>query len=185
MPTSKDLPDWSGFGPAETLRLLLEPWGSDPAHTAALIELNEDPEVMRFLGGPAAPELSREVSARLARHWETFGFGLWAVIPRDSGHVVGFAGICRPLWHADYADEVEVAWRLARAAWGHGYATEAASAALSAGWAAGLEEVIAFIDHGNHRSRAVAGRLGFTPRETTADPRSGEELSVLVLRRPE
>ena len=56
---------------------------------------------------------------------------------------------------------VEVGWRLARSAWGHGFATEAAEASLEYGFVAlGLEEIVSFTATGNTRSRAVMERLG-------------------------
>ncbi len=172
------------FGAAETERLRLEPWGA-PDHTEALVELNADLEVTQYLGGPADRATSEETSARLARHWDDHGFGLWAVVEKASGRVAGFDGICHPLWHPAYADQVEVGWRLARWAWGKGYATEAARTALDHGWdELGLDEIIAFVDPDNARSLAVARRLGMSEADTTADPNTGRAMLVLAVRRP-
>ncbi|MDQ8046871.1 MAG: GNAT family N-acetyltransferase, partial [Patulibacter sp.] len=60
-------------------------------------------------------------------------------------------------------EAVEVGWRLARWAWGRGYATEAAHAAVAFGFDdAGLEEIVSFTAEQNLRSRAVMERLGMT-----------------------
>ena len=60
------------------------------------------------------------------------------------------------------APAVEVGWRLHPDHWGHGYATEAAAAALAYGFAAGLEEIVAFTTTVNTRSQAVMERIGMT-----------------------
>jgi RimJ/RimL family protein N-acetyltransferase len=147
----------------ETERLSLRRW--DGAHAEAFAEMNADPEVMRYLnGGVGLPRYdSDDVSERIAAHWDDYGFGLWAAIERSSGELIGFLGICHPLWHPGYADAVEVGWRLRRSAWGHGYATEGARAALAAGFGElGLEEILAFVHPHNERSQAVMRRLGMT-----------------------
>jgi RimJ/RimL family protein N-acetyltransferase len=134
-------------------------------HTSALTEMSADPEVMRFLGGPQSAAAAQETSRRLAGHWATFGFGLWAVIDPD-GECVGFAGLSHPWpgWQPDLSGEVEVGWRLARGAWGRGYATDGGRLALEASTERlGLERVISIVAPGNVRSLAVTGRLGMTP----------------------
>ena len=167
----------------ETKRLRLEPWGAE-AHTQALAELNADPEVMRFLGGPVTHERSVEISQWIARHWQEYGFGLWAVVERATGRVAGYNGICHPRWHPQYADQVEVGWRFARWAWGHGYATEAATRGLEWGWALALEEIIAFVDPANDRSLAVTRRLGMSQCGEATHPDDDDPMLVLSIRRP-
>jgi ribosomal-protein-alanine N-acetyltransferase len=76
---------------------------------------------------------------------------------------VGFTGLERPSFEAHFTPAVEVGWRLARSAWGHGYATEAGRASLAFGFdAVGLEEIVSFTSVANMRSRAVMERLGMT-----------------------
>src|SRR5687767_5574726 len=87
-------------------------------HTEALVSLGRDREVMRFLGGAAAAAVTEESSQRFEDHWNTFGYGLWAVIDREQARVAGFAGVARPLWHPEYLEDTEVGWRLARWSWG-------------------------------------------------------------------
>jgi RimJ/RimL family protein N-acetyltransferase len=129
-------------------------------HTEAFVALCADPEVMEHLGGPEPRALATELSERIGDHWATFGFGLWVCMDGDA--CVGFAGAAKPgpNWTA-FGDEVEIGWRLARSAWGRGFATEGAHLAVPAVAAhLGLERVIAFIAPRNVRSRAVAARLG-------------------------
>ena len=111
--------------------------------------------------------LSRERSDRLIdaieAGFDRRGFGLWALEIRSSGELAGFAGLSVPSFEAHFTPAVEVGWRLKRAAWGSGYATEAARAALAFGFEqAGLDEIVSFTTAGNLRSRAVMERLGMT-----------------------
>jgi ribosomal-protein-alanine N-acetyltransferase len=78
-----------------------------------------------------------------------------------------------PEFEADFSPAVEVGWRLAASAWGRGYATEAARAALEFGFGpAGLDEVVSLTSAGNERSRAVMERLGMShdPRDDFEHP---------------
>jgi RimJ/RimL family protein N-acetyltransferase len=76
-----------------------------------------------------------------------------------------------------------VGWRLRRDAWGHGYATEGARAALRAGFEEfGLEEVTAFIHPDNHRSSAVADRLGMMYETRVPHPDRPHDVDVYVAR---
>ncbi len=134
----------------------------DPArHGPAFADLSADREVMRFLGGRMHRHAALEISERIADHWETYGFGLWAAIDPADGRVAGFTGACLTAWHPSYAQDVEVGWRLARTAWGRGYATEAASAALRHGFdELGLNEVVSLTATTNTRSERVMQRIG-------------------------
>jgi RimJ/RimL family protein N-acetyltransferase len=154
----------------------------DPGrHTAAFAALCADPEVMEHLGGPSPFGLSAEMSARMADHWQTFRFGLWACL--DGDECVGFTGACRPGPHwSAFGDEVEVGWRLARHAWGRGFATEGARLALGPlREELGLERVVSFIAPGNHRSRAVAARLGMAVCGGSAHSLTGQHVDVFGL----
>lgn len=118
-----------------------------------------DPEVTRFLADGRA--LSRvdawRQMAMFAGHWLLRGYGVWAVEERATGRFVGRAGCFYPEGWPGF----EVAYTFARAAWGKGYATEAAKASLDfAHSALGQRDVISVIRQGNTRSVAVATRLG-------------------------
>ncbi|MFE6662939.1 GNAT family N-acetyltransferase [Streptomyces sp. NPDC057697] len=136
----------------------------------------DDPEVMEFFGGRSS-ELSvyEELTARQRRHDAELGFCLWTVLDED-GEAVGFAG-AQPWPHTSFGPvgEIEIGWRLGRAAWGRGYATAAARVTLERLRAAGVGEVVAVIDARNERSMAVALRLGMERAEevTTASGRKG------------
>jgi RimJ/RimL family protein N-acetyltransferase len=125
--------------------------------------MNADPEVMEFFPRPLTPAESDELVGRIEDWFEANGFGLWALEVRDSGEFIGFTGLQPVGFEAHFTPAVEVGWRLARSAWGEGYATEAGQAALRFGFErAGLGEVVSLASTGNRRSRAVMERLGMT-----------------------
>ena len=100
---------------------------------------------------------------RIEAGFDANGFGLWAVEVTATREFIGFTGLSRPRFEAHFMPAVEVGWRLARPAWGHGYATEAARAALDYAFGpAGLDEIVSFTTRTNARSRAVMDRLGMT-----------------------
>ncbi|MFF3004141.1 GNAT family N-acetyltransferase [Kitasatospora sp. NPDC057940] len=157
-----------------TDRLLLRPWrDTDLAPWAAM---NADPEVREHLGDVLTREQCDASVARFEAERAARGYGWLAVEVRATGEFVGLAGL-------DEVDEglpftgVEIGWRLARAAWGHGYATEAARAVLAHGFdSLGLPEILAVTTATNHRSQAVMRRLGMTsdPADDFEDPTAPE-----------
>ncbi|WP_412538147.1 GNAT family N-acetyltransferase [Longispora sp. K20-0274] len=155
-----------------TDRLLLRPWrASDLEPWAAM---NADPEVREHLGEPLTTAQSAASMARFQADLESRGYGWWAV--EAAGAFVGFAGL-DPVDEGLPVTGVEIGWRLARAAWGHGYATEAARAVLAFGFdTLDLPEILALTTATNTRSQAVMRRLGMThdPAEDFDDPHEPE-----------
>ena len=148
----------------DTERLVLRRWGD--ADREPFARLNADPEVARFLSGPMTRADSDALIERIESGFDADGFGLWAVEVVDTAEFIGFTGLTRTRFTAHFTPAVEVGWRLARAAWGHGYATEAARAALEYGFGpAGLDAIVSFTTRANIRSRAVMDRLGMTHDE--------------------
>ena len=154
----------------ETDRLLLRAFTS--ADRQPFAAMNADPEVMIYMSRSLDRSGSDLFLARIQDHWDAHGFGLWAIERRDDGAFLGFAGLSAPSFEALFMPAVEVGWRLARTAWGHGYATEAGAAALDHGFEAlGLAEIVSFTAVCNERSRRVMERLG-ARRESPARPRA-------------
>ena len=147
--------------PAEltTQRLILRPWrDADRDEFAAL---NADPAVMEFF--PST--LSRAASDASIDAWqaqfEQRGWSNWAVERQATGQFIGFVGLSVPVRVLPFTPCVEIGWRLARSAWGQGYATEAAREALRFGFdTLQLEEIVSFTAAVNTRSRAVMERIG-------------------------
>jgi ribosomal-protein-alanine N-acetyltransferase len=144
-----------------TERLLLRRWREEDR--APFAALNADPAVMEFFPDPLVREESDALAERIEREFERHGFGLWALELRGSGEFIGLAGLAVPPFEAHFMPAVEVGWRLARPAWGNGYATEAGRASLAHGFGElGLEQVVSMTAVANARSRAVMERLGMT-----------------------
>lgn len=164
-----------------TERLVLRQWRSSDLPSFAA--LNADAEVMAHFPAPLDHHESDALADRIASAIAVNGWGLWAVERRSGGDFIGFTGLSRPRFEASFTPCVEVGWRLARTAWGHGYAQEAARAALAFGWTdLGLDEIVSFTSVGNQRSRAVMERLGMRrtpPRRPnpSAQNSSGNDLS--------
>jgi ribosomal-protein-alanine N-acetyltransferase len=145
----------------ETDRLVLREWRH--ADREPFAALNADPRVVEFLPQALSREESDALVDRIVRGWAEDGVGQWAVERREDGAFIGFTGLALMVFEAPFTPAVEVGWRLAAEAWGHGYATEAARAALRFGFVTrSLDEIVSFTVPANVRSRAVMGRLGMT-----------------------
>ena len=172
--------------PAPTLtteRLALRGWRDDDLDGLAAI--NADPEVMRYILDGAVRD--REQSAagllKMQQDWTTQGFGLFAV--ERHGELIGWAGFAVPAFLPEVLPAVEIGWRLGRPFWGHGYATEAATAALRFGFeTAGFERVVSIRHVANTRSARVMDKLGMAHDFDTVVPGVGQPVAVHVVTRP-
>jgi len=146
-----------------TERLVLRGWrDEDRAPYAAL---NADPVVMEHFPSTLTAAQSDEMVDRMAIGWRDRGYGLWAVEVRDGGGFIGFVGLTSPTWDAPFTPCVEVGWRLARHAWGRGYAPEAARAALDVAFRdvdLPRDEVVSFTTTSNRSSRRVMEKIGMS-----------------------
>ena len=155
-----------------TPRLLLRPWRDEDL--APFAALNADPEVMRYFPELLSPERSDEFAAYIRSQMAANGWGLWAVEVLDGAPFIGLVGLHRARFEAHFTPAIEVGWRLARAHWGRGYASEAAAAALAFAFGElAVPEVVSFTATINERSIAVMRRLGMTrdPAEDFDHPR--------------
>lgn len=141
-----------------TERLLLRAWR--PEDRTPFAALNADSEVMRHFPSLLSRRESDAVADRIEEHFEREGWGLWAMEERTTGAFLGFTGLARPAFDAPFMPAVEIGWRLARVAWGRGYASEAARASAAFAFdAVGLEEIVSMAVAANARSIAVMERL--------------------------
>lgn len=140
-----------------TERLRLEPIG--PEHAEDLWRLQDDPAVADWHGGRWSRERAHREAAHWRAVWERDRAGKWIAYHRGTGELVGRGGLSR----SEVAGQVrlEVGWTLLGSRWGQGYATELGRAALAYAFDdLGVDQVVAFTERHNRRSRAVMERLG-------------------------
>lgn len=130
----------------------LEPWAA----------MNADPDVREHLGDLLTREQSDTSVEKFQSEFDARGYGWWAVEVLRTGTFIGFAGLDKIGEDMPFTG-VEIGWRLARAAWGKGYATESAFAVLEFGFETLLlPEILAVTTARNLRSQAVMQRIGMT-----------------------
>ena len=152
-----------------TERLRMRAWRSSDRDPFAA--LNADPEVMRYFPSVQSREESDAFADRIEARIAELGYGLWALEPVATGQFIGFTGLNPMPDDVPGAGGVEVGWRLAAAAWGQGYATEAGRAALAVAFdQAGYDEVWSLTATVNGPSRAVMERLGLRHVATQPHP---------------
>lgn len=143
----------------ETKRLILRLWRESDG--APFAELNADHEVMEFLPATLTTAQSDAFVATIRAHWDEHGYGLWAVELKDGTPFIGYVGLAKVHFEAHFAPAVEIGWRLSRAAWGAGFASEAARAALAFAFdTLSLDQVVSFTVPANRRSLGVMERIG-------------------------
>ena len=157
------------FDTIHTDRLLMRRWRAEDR--APFAAMNADPEVMHYFPAVLDRAASDSVADRIEQRFDEQGFGLWALELAATGEFLGFTGLNPMPPGVPGAGGMEVGWRLARAAWHHGYATEAAVAAVDVAFqGAGLAELWSMTAVLNQPSQAVMRRLGMTPREHFEHP---------------
>ncbi|RJL31776.1 GNAT family N-acetyltransferase [Bailinhaonella thermotolerans] len=148
-------------GYLETERMTMRALTEDDAD--ALIELDSDPEVMRFLTGgrPTPPEMIRNdhLPRLLARAARFPGYGYFAATEKATGRFLGWFELCPK----DDPEVPELGYRLRRAAWGAGYATEGSRALVRKAFTElGARRVVAETMTVNKGSRRVMEKAGLT-----------------------
>ncbi len=142
-----------------TLRLRLRQWRTEDYEPFAA--MNADPEVMKYFAALG----TREGSDRTINAWQSElrerGWSNWAVEISESSAFIGFVGLSVPRRALPFMPCVEIGWRLAKAHWGYGFATEAAKGTLRVAFETlELSEVVSFTSLVNQPSRAVMERIG-------------------------
>lgn len=171
-------------------RLVLRPW--EPEDSDFLLDLEGRWEVLRYLGTDRKTLTSRADALASIQRRRAIGehpiHGLWLITHKDGTRLGNLLLKPIPLSAGERpADpvDVEIGWHLHPDAWGHGYATEAACAAIVDAFSRGQERIIAVTHRDNHASQAVCRRVGMHPHgqtqrymdttcelfEVTSDPR--------------
>jgi RimJ/RimL family protein N-acetyltransferase len=145
----------------ETERLLLRRFAEADRDNVA--RWNADPDYTRHLAGVQKRAQSDEAFDRWQQHWAEHGFGLLAVVWRETGELIGRTG---PQFHRVWPHDPDVGWALDPAWWGRGLATEAGAACVE--WAFGALDyprVVSITTQANLASLNVMAKLGFRLNE--------------------
>jgi RimJ/RimL family protein N-acetyltransferase len=180
-----DVPDPTnprGVTSLETPRLLLRRWNSEDLDGFAAV--NAQPEVMRYIhdGRTLDRAATAERLSAYRRHWDEHGFGLYAVEIKETGALAGFTGLAVPTFLPEIMPAVEIGWRLGRAYWGRGLATEAARSVLAhARDTLSLRRLVSIHVVGNEASARVMVKLGMTLERETVQPDTGRRVRVYAM----
>jgi len=143
----------------ETHRLILRQW--EEPDNEPFVQLNMDRDVMEFFPTVLTKEESLAQVARATDHINEYGFGFFAVERKDNNQFIGFTGLNRPRFDCYFTPCVEIGWRLSKANWNQGFATEAAMACLQFGFdTLKLTEIYSFTAVNNIRSENVMKKIG-------------------------
>lgn len=166
--------------PFNSERLSYRPYRHSDAQAA--FAFFGDAEVMKYSDFGVHPTIERtaEMLATLIAHNHRRGFGFWAVVERETGELIGMAGLA----DLDEDGDVELAYRFRRDSWGRGYATEAATAWVEKGFTVlGLAQIVAIVEPGHVVSKHILEKVGLR----FVEPRTyhGKPVDYMVLERPE
>jgi ribosomal-protein-alanine N-acetyltransferase len=169
------VPDWAPrvATPApeiRTSRLVLRRWRLEDREPFAA--MNGDSNVMEYFSSVLTRAESDAMVDRIERQFDNYGYGLWAVDCAEG--FIGFVGLAWVNFDAHFTPALEIGWRLARPAWGRGYATEAALAARDYAFTeVGVDDIVSITTRTNTRSQAVMRKIGLTydPGDDFAHPR--------------
>ena len=145
-----------------------------------------DPEVVKnkqvtLREPPGGLDLALKNTSEMRGQWERRGYGQWSVIEKGTGDVIGCVGFYHPQrpWPG-----VDLGWVLHRSRWGHGLATEAATAALGWVWdRTAIDRVVSLIGPDDSRSIRIATKIGERFERADVDPMHGEPMHVYAIGR--
>ena len=142
-----------------TARLILRRWRDEDRLPFQAI--NADPRVMEFFPALLTAEETDLLIERIGKHFERYGFGLFAAELIETQEFIGFVGLNVPGFDATFMPAVEIGWRLSCQHWGRGLATEGAQAVVRyASETLQLPGLVSFTPAGNLRSRRVMEKIG-------------------------
>jgi RimJ/RimL family protein N-acetyltransferase len=162
-----------------TDRLVLRRWQAEDVHPYAA--LCSDPDVMRWIGDGRTPTFdeSQRAIEGFERSWVQHGVGLFALEEKVSAELIGFVGLSIPNFLPEILPAIEIGWRLARHAWGKGFATEGACAVLAFGFSRlELERIVSIHQLGNVASGRIMQKLGMRLERETIHPTNKRPLCV-------
>lgn len=143
----------------ETDRLVLRRWLKSDLEPFQ--RMNADPYVMRFFPSTRTDKESAEIIEKIELHFDTYGFGIYALELKATGEWIGLTGAAHVPFEAHFTPAVELGWRIMGKFHGQGYATEAARFTCEFAFKElRLAELVAFTVPANQPSRRVMEKLG-------------------------
>lgn len=143
----------------ETPRLILRRWTQ--ADFAPFVQMNADPEVMRYFPNTLTAGETRDFYRRIQAEFADSGYGLCAAQEKAHGAFIGFIGFHQADFEASFTPCIEIGWRLDKRFWNRGFATEGAKACLVYGFESlGFDRVYSFTAEINRPSQRVMQKIG-------------------------
>ncbi|MEO8678804.1 MAG: GNAT family N-acetyltransferase [Vicinamibacterales bacterium] len=156
------------------------------ADAEAFMGIFWDPEVVErkqvtLHEPPGGVDVALKNTKGMLRQWELRRYGQWSVVEKATGQVIGCVGFYHPQpeWPG-----VDLGWLIHRSRWGHGFATEAATAAIGWFWEhTTIDRIVSLIAPDDLRSIRVATKIGERFERADVDPVHGEAAHVYVIDR--
>jgi RimJ/RimL family protein N-acetyltransferase len=143
----------------ETERLILRDWKDEDRPLFA--SMNADPMVMEYFPRHLDEKASNRLVDNLIQNIKKRGYAPFALEVKKTSQFIGFVGLTDVAIDVNFKPAVEIAWRLDYAAWGNGFATEAAKAVLKHGFdTVKLKEIVAYAVHDNTRAIQIMEKIG-------------------------
>jgi RimJ/RimL family protein N-acetyltransferase len=130
---------------------------------AAMAQINADPQVMEFFPTVQDAAQTEAFVVRMQQQMADKGYCYFAIERLEDQSFIGFIGLSDKTFKADFTPCVDVGWRLAANAWGHGYATEGAKRCIEYGLnELGIKKIYAIAPVANVKSEHVMKKIGMS-----------------------
>jgi len=143
-----------------------------PSDAEALFELDSDPDVVRYVGMPPLTHIdqTRQMIENIRQQYLDYGIGRWAVILKETGELIGWAGLKFIAELNGRKDNYDLGYRFLKSHWGKGYGTESANAFIDFGFAEmNIGCISAYVDVENVASVKILEKCGLRFTNTFMD----------------
>jgi RimJ/RimL family protein N-acetyltransferase len=146
---------------------------------AEFARMNADVDVMEHFPKPLTQHESAELMERLQDHYEKHGYTYFVAEIKKTGTFIGFIGLAYQEFETEFTPATDIGWRLKKAAWGKGYATEGAKRCLAFAFKdLKLERVISTCTISNTNSENVMRKIGMAKKGAFKHPELSEYPNV-------
>ncbi len=139
---------------------------------SAFAEMNSDVDVMEHFPKPLTKQETAELIKRFQKHHKKHGYTYFATEMKETGELIGFIGLSYQVYEAEFNPATDIGWRLKKAVWGNGYATEGAKRCLEFAFTdLKLKSVIAVCTENNTASENVMQKIGMVKKGAFNHPK--------------